>query len=1177
MADYESLAPREDMPHVPVKAEIAGDPACNDCALKTLAGHLTCASMRPKEPATVAERFPAKDIDVVRGKVFRRSIMTDGVPGQQVYETDSWYQYRAAGSLNYADFSLWEVLSVEGDDSDVLNLKTISGSPREYGLFTWRTSNPDNPLITIGDYIRMGCLQPGDIGIFENNKMRGAKWPLALQVLDSNPGAGTLKLRVDKNCSGAMSKIDPESEEPVKIRFYQHAGNPYKWQYLRKPVWFSGRQVVKEVESSEVPGDGLITLSGESPVMHPPSVDPLHPVWTAEGWDGSEWVTVDQQDERLFVVVDAAVVALKTTTPDEANADITLSTDLTTVYSKFRFTFYEYVSTEGGEPCVAVGYAQCLHAQPDKTASDYGDGVTAGVEGTGWYCAMRLYDTYEISDSDSDGYDDTVTRVPKSATGASRFPSHGRCLQHGCCDKFTPAESDTSREAPFNYQHHAALVLGEIWAASNQMRFRPNWQNPGFSGEHPTRIMHPSLCWLAGYVRLDTPVGYHPQSFFRDGGEWGGEPVVHVDENDDEHIVKLTGPWEGYTWVGKGFSDGEGVYPEFTPDFISSRDPALPPPAIYPFTLLERVGLGVQRDTGEITGHGLSASSVAVKGQSLVFAPHIDLTLKDTVQTRHMGTVERKTGGAPITVKISPLRQEGKSEIALGSRVVHSTSRSGDLVTIDFKNESVTWGIPNPSSQSDPTVSWKAGGRWPICPQQYQELVNYYTENKQTGSRMRGAWRGDAAEIEGHRYMVHSVSPHGGSIASDWESGHTPQDDYSVSGSYTQFGRRRDQAVLLDYDNQLTNLSPDDTVVFYKQAMVLARPAVLEWTEYGEDNWQPVEGSSHHYGEGLWEIPDSWADGKPDKVCFRATGCELVDHRGIVPGSLLQKTVDAVDSLEWVLTRFSGGGGEFGIGKAADIIYGLDVDPDTGCRTGQPVVNWPLLAVDFSPTQNRVIISKSSYMAVEGECAASVEVLPLTTLGLPHVFRLAPKGAELLEAKMEISTTGLTRTFTQYKFETTDCDDKIVQPEFNPPPDVTLTDIDYSLIGHKSETEWEVIGSVPGAGNGRKVVDATELVQTMWDTAEQYPYGYSVVFIPPDYSGDITELVPKDPPEIQAYLQGDCTGCGQSYLYNETWSIVYTWGSVQVDSLALKFKWPDETEDWKIIQPRWPSMGGLIT
>lgn len=323
-------------PHIFAKCRTRPESSCFGCSQSSVPGHETSTVAIPTTPLVDDEKVNIADFRRWQRSLVMRQLAAEGIIGSSGHP---WYPYNAAGAINFTYFSLWTLLSIGGAGNDELTLETTE-DPRQVLHYTKTEVSPDSPMVNVSGYQFFTAVWPGDMILFGNSAATHRWLPVVRKVLSCDATAKTLTIKVDVNCSGALTPY-PDDENPVTVGIYQYGANPHQWQYAMPPAWFTGERVIRTVELAQVPEDGILQIESV-PVMHPGGFDPLQPTWVFEGLLDGVWEVVQQEDERLFQLPDKAYCCFKTDKPVGAVDTITLSDDLTATYSRFRLNYFKY-------------------------------------------------------------------------------------------------------------------------------------------------------------------------------------------------------------------------------------------------------------------------------------------------------------------------------------------------------------------------------------------------------------------------------------------------------------------------------------------------------------------------------------------------------------------------------------------------------------------------------------------------------------------------------------------------------------------------------------------------------------------------------------------------------------------------------------------------------------------
>lgn len=374
-----------------------------------------------------------------------------------------------------------------------------------------------------------------------------------------------------------------------------------------------------------------------------------------------------------------------------------------------------------------------------------------------------------------------------------------------------------------------------------------------------------------------------------------------------------------------------------------------------------------------------------------------------------------------------------------------------------------------------------------------------------------------------------------------------PLDGYCLTNDYTTFGKNRDQAELIDdLDGAAAAATAGTIVEFYKGLAVSLPGWTLEWTAYDSDAWEAVP-CDVHAGNGEGIIGESWFADKSGAGCFRFVNVQLMDHRGIVPGSLLTKIETWAAADKWVSCVMGSGLGFFSGGKYASDIWTIPTD-ENGCDMPQELMDH--IEGDWSDG-NSIRIDQIFFGGNEVECSARISYESLAVFGPPLPLTLLPPDTTIVEAHAEMMTSGLSVN------------------------DGEPTGIDYAVIGFTGRDTYEAIGlSIGGAANGQKVVNVTSIMQAMF--AEQgsgkYAYGYGLIFLPfGSGTGDLNDLIPGPPPTHTE--TGDQYPCGSQTTWTDAVQTHIVWGGVTFGRIFLLVRYGSGELERLIVQPEWAAQG----
>lgn len=791
-----SLPPHPDYPALPVQGTgMVPDSGCQGCPLAQTGGHKTCSEFRMEnDPAVMAEnRISMKQVRELQAAISRRAFDAMGIVGSP---SSGVYRWNASRQFNFCIFSVWNVTDIDGDTLTLEVLDPLTDDARAITLSFWRERDPILHMFWVTGFYSLTSVMPGDMLEFEMPSRASNMQSKILQVISCD--ATTIVVKVDKTLPHGDSYFPqydqfgdpiPDPDNP-KARIYHYGREEEQWTYIINPRWFFGRRVTKTINAADLDSDGIWIL--ENGVICPPSsFDSLHPKFVIEGFNVSDGWQVINDTNRLHIKPTESSYALKTTNPDGSIRNDP-ATDLTETYTRFRATYY--AKADANDPmCIIVGHDRCFYSRVDYTDSvgnyDTDSGVGVSDDGEHVYCAKRVYEEYEYVDdydrinqqAGQDGIPDRVDVTLHHPANLDLFPTSGatagQCIQFGYCEHYENSlDHAGDRAAPFSIDY--MRWLPELWFACDARLQQQYVLSQNYILE---RMQHPSIMWLIGYYGgLISPHGFNAKTSPLGTETWSVVKPETVIDQDGEFLRSISGLERGYLveydagpppeWSVD--PDRPGVLPDNVSDYTTMRDPFDPSLTVQD-DLLEYVGAQVTRDDLTIKTSGLSRISAAL-GEEDIVCPNFDLGIT-TLQQNFRSTFQRAEphDGGDGVLTILPYRQDAKSELSLGSRTLYSiTPLGGGRYQIDLDNTEHRFsrfdsGTDDLGDSYNRIFTVMAGGGPVVLPYEHQAL-NSFEGEKDTGSRRVGAMPLDCVEIDGDRFVIESVHPHGGSEASGW-------------------------------------------------------------------------------------------------------------------------------------------------------------------------------------------------------------------------------------------------------------------------------------------------------------------------------------------------------------------------------------------------------------------------
>lgn len=803
-----SLPNHPDYPALPIQAtDIAPDAGCSGCPFSQRDGHKTCSTFRMKNDPVVPahSRLDLKQFRQWQYALHRRAFDVDGIiAGNNGAYFDYWYYYNAAKQINFAWFGRWKVISAQGNTLtiELPDINDPDADARKVLFAAWSERETVSPFgWPISGFAAYTSLQPLDMVEFQYPSVAANKLVAKIvRVISATRTRYILELDKAVDCCTSFVPVSDgqggyeEDPDHATVKVYHYGREAEQWHYIQEPHYFLGRKVTREITTAEIPTDGILELEA-STIAPPPGPDPLFPNFVMEGWSEGQWHHINDYN-RLHIKPTQSTYSFKTTYP-AGSVRTAPSTSLLGDYTKFRVTYYAPASADDPD-CRIVGYDRCFHSRVDysKSVGNYGSSKGVSIqEGKHLFCSKHVYEKYEYVDEydrssnppvpGQDGIPDRVNTTVHHPSGLDDFPESGQCIQFGFCNHYVNSlDRMGDREAPFNVDH-TMIFLRELWFATDKQVRQKHLLSFGPRGYITERIGNPSILYLNGfYGPLHTPHAYAPTSRFRGDGTWYAQkPVTVIDaETGSQTLQHIGGLERGLLWEYDADTDTwsvdhdrKGNIPAANPgNYITKRNPFVPNTTVND-DLLEYIGCQIERDTGQIVeSRGLSNVSVALHPEDVI-APNFDLQ-STTLQVSTRATYQKDAATGDGILKILPYRQETKGDASIGSRTIHSvTSLGNQRYRIEFENETKTFSrmslgdLGTIGDSYNQIFSVSAGGGPCILPYEPQELSSYEGD-KNTGSRAVGAQPLDCIEINGKRFVIQSVEPHGGSEAPTWGS-----------------------------------------------------------------------------------------------------------------------------------------------------------------------------------------------------------------------------------------------------------------------------------------------------------------------------------------------------------------------------------------------------------------------
>ena len=808
---YDGVERHPQFPHLPAQAgnNIKPDNGCSGCPLSGV--HKTCQSFQLKNDPVVPDtsRISLTRLKMLQNAVSRKAFDANGIIGS---ESNNYYRYNADydKSINWTDFVSFKIVSASGN---ILTLERLdSGQDTRVKTLRnyWIRETILNYYWITGAY-ELTAIQAGDMVAFPypsaaNNKLT-AKIHKIISCTDT-----TIVLELDKavDICNTVFLFDPENEtapDHLTAKVYSYS-IPEDFKHISNPRYFYGKRKQIVINALDLPSNGIYIIDNKD-IATPTSADPLTPNFVCEAFNGTNWITINQND-RLFIKNDLSCYAFGTTNPTGSIRQNPTSTLLSSGYTQFRLTYYEKTNPEDDFACVITGYDRCINSLEDasKSVGNYGTTYGVGVDGDNHhhYCSKRIFTEFKYEDNynrfppytGTDGIPDTLIGTEFSPEYIEQYPTDGACVAFGYCSLFKETTnyigggvfgveqayqkdigSSNRVPAPFNMDYAGAYLRDIVFAADCKKQqlavLMPD------NSDKLQRVKHSSLMYLNGYYKsLSTPDGWHPKQSWIGHGSWAF-PLSVAAENEDEIGNTYLLPASGYEcqyhsriWDVAGYNiNTDAFFPANVTGYKTKRN-IIDYNTTTTDNLLTTLGTVIERDTGILKGRGLIHSSQAIPAQDII-CPNINLNDYNN-QDRAMANFKRNLDGSGV-LQIKPLRQTMKDAVQIaGSRQIHSVENAGNNIwKIEFENQYQTYSkldlgdLETIGDSYDKLYQVAVSGGDCFGNFEWQRVDSYHAENKTTGARSASAWIGDCITLpSGESFMITSIAPSAGSSASTY-------------------------------------------------------------------------------------------------------------------------------------------------------------------------------------------------------------------------------------------------------------------------------------------------------------------------------------------------------------------------------------------------------------------------
>lgn len=858
---------------VPEQLAIECNDGCNGCPAKD--AHPTYKRAKLTAPLDDNQRLSLLPLYTFQWLVHRMC-----ADARELEGSTPGYLNNAGGSYNFCDALSWNVTAVDGNR---ITLQPVSGSALAQVIYQYPIEG--------GASGKLGVLQPGDeIEFLSPSALRSKCRPTVVRKVSESATEVVADLDQDVSCALSSNDVENPTLTTVQCKSWRYAGNLEQFIRILKHSWFYGRWRQFAITPS---GNGVWTYDNALYPYRAGDTDNVTPATLrVMAYDGTAWTDIATEFQagggRFF----------QRTLQTDANDPETISyqtilcfggedyngdplPDLSLVYERFIVHAIELTGPDNYS--VIPGHARCANSWFDRSGSV--NGAPNGV-GTGCMCGLRRWHNTDLE-----------TWEQPTGLADGQYPSDGRCMMAGVCDKWKSFDTVANHEKPFTQYYVFARWLEQIECAANIKYVQANPSDPETT---TVRVNNPSLRSLLGSYPLSTPVGIHPTVTFPDWGlNWGDVEVV-TDEDGNETLQLKT---KGHAFdIRADLADvdvddfmtypPDGHLPAFATDYEDKLNPLAytsnvtntEDPSFHIRNYEDRCGIGNAMDSGAMVGRGRHTYSHAT-GDEPVILERVDLYKTGTQERPDailtiLETPETVLGQeVSAYIDVRPLRQVEKEPIEIVSGTINSIVPLGEgRYQIDIENglHVFTYTDGPPGETFDHDVPFLAGGTF-VKPPNWQRVWYYNEPGKSVGSTRELCCAGDTVAIgglDGKRFLVLSAFAHAGEQAPDWGDGYSSPGQITQAPNFEEWARRRDRIIIIDEAGYIaealsrTEVPRGTPITCYASDGGWMPPAQLGAAPYREPVWTPVNGCIYEHGIGrvwittdaLWAMREDYAD-----------------------------------------------------------------------------------------------------------------------------------------------------------------------------------------------------------------------------------------------------------------------------------------------------------------------------
>jgi hypothetical protein len=337
---------------------------------------------------------------------------------------------------------------------------------------------------------------------------------------------------------------------------------------------------------------------------------------------------------------------------------------------------------------------------------------------------------------------------------------------------------------------------------------------------------------------------------------------------------------------------------------------------------------------------------------------------------------------------------------------------------------------------------------------------------------------------------------------------------------YKSFGKKQDVVEILDDSGLLADRIGELeglSVTFYWSDAVMMPVSSVQWRVPG-GTWASVGTKGVDWcsnsGSGRIWISAAWFAGKPAQIEWRVPGAQMLDHRGFLPASVLNKIQSASDALKWVNSTWSfSAGAPFQDGYLATQQFLDDGPPACG-----PVSGSSTEITDFDDLPDVEPPYGPNYIQYGWDNVERVNFgaykIQSQAFGPPSVLPRVPDGWSVPQAYCTLTGGNVTHVH----------DDWVTSPStgiqtVNQSIDLGGTGFAVARTFPGGGYEIIAVSSAESGSTANNVLlDATNIVFAMYDDKDTGSNGYIIIpVVPGVLEGNLKDFVTANLPNPPGY------------------------------------------------------------